>query len=75
MRPRDRSSEQPHWWRYLRFWGPNLAEDVDDELSFHLEMLVEENLARGMSPDAARRQALERFGNLKVVQRDCRRMG
>ena len=28
------------WRRYLRFWGPRAAADVDDELRFHIEMRV-----------------------------------
>ena len=28
----------PAWRRYLRFWGPNVDADVDDELRFHLDM-------------------------------------
>src|SRR3954465_13403460 len=32
----------PAWRRYLRFWRPNIAEDVDAELRFHTEMRVRE---------------------------------
>jgi hypothetical protein len=28
----------PTWHRYLRFWGPNVDADVDDELAFHFDM-------------------------------------
>jgi predicted permease len=37
--------------------------EIDDELRAHIEMRVEDNVAAGMSPDAARRDALVRFGN------------
>jgi hypothetical protein len=63
MRARDRSGSQPPWRRYLRFWGPDVGEDVDEELSFHLEMLVEEYVAAGMAPEAARQAAGRRFGD------------
>ncbi|HEU4642372.1 MAG TPA: ABC transporter permease [Gemmatimonadaceae bacterium] len=45
------------------------AQDVDhaveDELAFHLEMSTRELMARGMSPDAARREAARRFGDVE----------
>src|SRR6478609_7363571 len=47
-KPSRRSSdmqEQPRWRRYLRFWGPDVAADVDDELRFHLEMRERDFLA------------------------------
>lgn len=40
-----------------------LAADAYAELQAHIDMRVEENLARGMAPDEARRDALLRFGN------------
>ena len=39
--------EQPRWRRYLRFWGPDIGADVDDELRFHLEMRERDFLAAG----------------------------
>ncbi len=57
----------PTWRRYLRFWGPDVAEDVEDELQFHLQMLVEHYRARGMGADAAGREALARFGDVDRV--------
>ncbi|HEX7239402.1 MAG TPA: ADOP family duplicated permease, partial [Longimicrobiaceae bacterium] len=75
MRLRDRTGAQPFWRRYLRFGGPDVAADVDDELAFHLEMLVDENLARGMAPEEARRAALKRFGDRGRVERECREIG
>jgi putative ABC transport system permease protein len=62
----------PSWRRYLRFWGPNVAEDVDDELHFHIEMLAEHCRARGMAPDDARREALARFGDVDRVGQTLR---
>lgn len=54
----------PAWRRYLRFWGPNVAADVDDELRFHVDALTSELVAAGITPAAARVEALRRFGNL-----------
>ena len=45
------------WRRYLRFFGPNVDADVDDELRFHLEMRARDYEARGLSADAARQAA------------------
>jgi putative ABC transport system permease protein len=61
--------EQPRWRRYLRFWGPDIAADVDDEISFHLEMRERDFLAAGLSPAAAREEALARFGDPDRVAR------
>jgi len=36
---------------------------LDDELRFHLEHQIAENVAAGMSPDEARHAALRAFGN------------
>ena len=37
--------------------------EIDAELRGHLEMRTEDNVARGMTPEEARREALLRFGN------------
>jgi putative ABC transport system permease protein len=60
------------WRRYLRFWGTDLDADVDDEFRFHLETEVEELVARGYTPDAARAEALRRFGNVDFYRLYCR---
>jgi predicted permease len=39
-----------------------LDAEFDDEVSTHLAMLTDENIRRGLSPDAARRAAIVRFG-------------
>ena len=44
-------------------WRDSVADEVDAELDFHLEMLTRELMERGMSPDAARAEALHRFGD------------
>ena len=58
----------PRWRRYLRLAKPNVFADVDDELSFHIDMRVQDNLRGGMPPDEARREALERFGAVEPVR-------
>src|SRR6266853_1381940 len=52
-----------------------LENDLDDELRSHLEMSIDLNLRKGMTPAAARREALRSFGGLeqaKELYRDQR---
>lgn len=54
--------------RYDRLLGPDPAADVQDELRFHLEAKVEDLVAQGWSPDAARAEAERQFGDVRAVQ-------
>src|SRR5438105_1017486 len=52
-----------------------LEDDLNEELRSHLEMAVELNLRKGMSPADARREALRSFGGveqIKEIYRDRR---
>src|SRR5258705_3862555 len=49
----------------------NIEGEVDDELAFHLEMRTQRLIAAGLSPDAARREALRQFGDMDTVRHDC----
>ena len=61
----------PRWLR--RLWHTPLAEkQLDAELRFHLEQQVGANLAGGMSPAEARRQANLEFGGLERFKEECR---
>ena len=64
--------KQQSWLRYLRFWGPNVDADIDDELRYHLELRTADFVARGFSPDDARRAARESFGNSREIARELR---
>ena len=46
----------------------SLDRELDAELRSHLEMAVEHNLRRGMSPEQARREALLGFGGLEQTK-------
>jgi hypothetical protein len=59
------------WRRYLRFWGADPPADVDAEIDFHLEALVQHFIARGMTADQARVEAARRFGNVARVRSEC----
>jgi putative ABC transport system permease protein len=45
------------------FYRSRLGQDIDAELQSHIDMRIDDNVARGMSPEDARRDALLRFGN------------
>src|SRR5688500_11686400 len=46
--------------------------ELDSELTFHLDMLTEHNVAAGMSRDQARDAALRTFGQVDRVKDDVR---
>ena len=43
------------------------ADELDEELALHLDLLTEELTAAGMEPAAARREADRRFGNRRAI--------
>lgn len=47
-----------------------IDREIEDEIAFHFEATVAELLARGLTPDEARREAARRFGDLSQVRRD-----
>ena len=49
-----------------------IARDIDVELAFHLEMRINELIARGANADEARRRAREEFGDLELTRAYCR---
>src|SRR4051794_31777655 len=50
------------------FGQARLERDLDDEVRFHLEMQVEDNLRAGMSPGEARNAALRSFGGIEPMK-------
>jgi hypothetical protein len=59
--------------RRVRSFLSKEASDVElsEELRFHLERQVEENVANGMSPEDARRSAMLEFGSVTRVTEQC----
>jgi hypothetical protein len=57
--------------RWSRIFKPDARAEVDEELAFHVEQRVRDNLARGMDADSARAAALERLGNLQSIGSEC----
>ena len=55
--------------RIHAFFRPAAIDnDLNQEMTSHLEFAIEENLQRGLSLEAARRQALIRFGGLQQAR-------
>jgi predicted permease len=69
-----RTPRVPRWRRYLRFWRPNVRADVDDEFQFHMDEHIDDLVARGMNPRAARAEALRRFGDIERLKETCREL-
>ena len=49
-----------------------IDNELNDEMRFHLEQEVEQNLAAGMSPEEARRKALVAFGGVQQTRESYR---
>ena len=56
-------------------WAPSVADEVDEELAFHLEMRTREYQGRGMGRAEACAAALQRFGDVRQVHDTCRSIG
>jgi predicted permease len=61
-------------WTRLQalFRGRENSWRLDDEIQFHLEQQIAENLAAGMSKEEARRAALRAFGNPTLVKEETK---
>jgi len=61
------------WHRVTSLWRRDALErGLAEEVRFHIDQQTEKNLARGMTPAEARRQALIRFGGLERIKEDTR---
>src|SRR5690349_11010444 len=54
------------------FRRTRMERDLDRELAYHVDMLIEQNVQAGMAPDEARRIALNTFGGIERVKDDVR---
>src|SRR5687767_648266 len=54
------------------FRRARLERELDTELRYHIDMLVEQNITRGMAPDEARREAQRVFGTVAGIKDDVR---
>lgn len=46
--------------------------ELHEEIQFHLQSLIDQNVAQGMKPEAARYAALRELGHLEPVKEECR---
>jgi putative ABC transport system permease protein len=62
------------WFSRLRrmLQRDRLEKDLDEEFRLHLEMLAADNMAAGMTPEEAVRDARRRFGNVTALKEDTR---
>jgi putative ABC transport system permease protein len=56
------------------FKRSRVEKELTDELRFHLEKLMEENVAKGMTPEEARYAALRELGGVDQIKEECRDM-
>ncbi|MGH9761931.1 MAG: ABC transporter permease, partial [Blastocatellia bacterium] len=49
-----------------------MEKDLDEEIGYHLAKAIQQNIARGMTPDEARRAARAGFGGIDQQKEECR---
>jgi putative ABC transport system permease protein len=54
------------------FHKAEMERELDEELRFHLEKEIEQNLRRGLTPEEARYAALRSFGGMEQVKEESR---
>ncbi len=68
------ANQSAKWHRYLRFWRPNVAADVDAEVAFHIDARADELCAAGLDRGAARARAEREFGDVDRTRATLRDM-
>ena len=58
-------------WRALTH-KDELDQELDEELRFHLDRLIERNVKHGMTPEDARYEALKSFSRVDQSKEECR---
>jgi len=59
--------------RLRSFFHPNqVDQEMKEELREHLEQQIRENIAKGMSPEEARRSAVRTMGGIPQIEQQCR---
>ena len=56
-------------------WRVPLNQEVDEELSFHIEMRTRELIEKGVDPRIAREMVLARIGDAARLKRTCMDLG
>lgn len=61
------------WWRIRSLNRQRAMESgLDEEIRFHIDQQTEKNLRAGMGPEAARHEALIKFGRLESLKESTR---
>src|SRR5262245_11355280 len=69
-----------HWFYTLPlrirslFRRSRVEQELDEELRYHIERQIEENIAKGMTPEEARHAALRAMGGVERRKEECRDM-
>jgi putative ABC transport system permease protein len=69
----NRPKPEPMWRRYLRFFGPNVAADVDDEVNDHMARLASELRERGTPEPEIEAAVRARFGDAEAIRARLKR--
>ena len=56
-------------------WRVDITQEVDEELTFHVEMRTRELVERGVDPRVAREMVLARVGDIGRLKRTCIDLG
>jgi macrolide transport system ATP-binding/permease protein len=64
----------PLRWRSF-FHSHEVDQEIKEELRAHLEQQINENIAKGMSAEEARRCAMRAMGGLTQIEQQCRDAG
>ena len=54
------------------FLKSSVEQELAEELRFHLEKLIEEKVAKGMTPEEARYAGLRDLGGAEQIKEECR---
>src|SRR5215468_4233125 len=54
------------------FRRSQVEQELDEELRYHIEKQIEENIAKGMVPEEARYAALRAMGGVERRKEECR---
>jgi predicted permease len=71
MRPENWFNKLSFWFRLL-LHRRELDQELDDEIGYHIEAKTEENIAKGMTPEEARRAARIELGGFEQTKELCR---
>ena len=69
-----------HWFYTLPlrlrslFRRDQVERELDEELRYHIDRQIEENIARGLTPEEARHAALRAMGGVERRKEECRDM-